>query len=279
MIPRTFLTSATLALTLAASATTTLLAGAPVMDAKAPAPAPAAATPPPPSFHPNAHGAHRPTADLSTADGLGFSVNLPYESILYYRGTRVGENGTPLSLDMDVRLTENLTWANNYKFINFIDDDSADSKVHLWTALFYKTGNLSIGPSFKFHRNNSAGSNTRDVYDLGVQALYDFGPVKAGVGYSYDLESEGHYVEAGLSAPIKITPKLTITPAAEITWLDGWVRPVEGLNNIALRVTAAYKICPIFTVAPFVAYNIPLEVTEDRYSEEFIAGAALHIKF
>ena len=51
------------------------------------------------------------------------------------------------------------------------------------------------------------------------------------------------------------------------------------MNNIALRVTAAYKINPMFALAPFVGYNIPLDVTEDRYSEEFIAGAALHVKF
>ena len=87
-------------------------------------------------FHPNGHGAHRPTADLSAADGLGFQVNIPYESILYYRGNRMGENGVPLNLDMDVRMSANLTWASDFKFINFIDDSSTDTKIHLWTALF-----------------------------------------------------------------------------------------------------------------------------------------------
>lgn len=270
MILRNTILSLTLT-TLPATAGTTLV------DAKGPvAPSPA---PPAPKFHPNAQGAHRPSANLATADGLGFEIVVPYESILYYRGARMGENGTPFRFNMDVKITDTLTWANDYKFINFINDDSADTKLHLWTALFYQMGDLSIGPSFKFHRNNSAGSTNRDAYDIGVQALYDFGPVKLGGGYSYDLESEGHYVEVGLSAPIKITSKLTITPAAEVTYLDGWVRPVEGMNNIALRVTAAYKINPMFALAPFVGYNIPLDVTEDRYSEEFIAGAALHVKF
>lgn len=262
----------TLALT-----TITATAGTTMVDAKGPI-APASA-PSAPRFHPNAHGAHRPTPNLATADGFGIALNIPYESILYYRGTRVGENGMPLSLDMDVKITDNLTWVNNYKFINFIEDDAADTKVHLLSALFYQTGNLSIGPGFKFHRNNSAAGSNRDVYDIGVQALYDFGPLKLGAGYSYDLESEGHYIEVGLTSHIKITPALTIIPAAEVTYLDGWVRPVEGMNNIALRVTAAYKLNPMFTFAPFVAYNIPLDVTEDRYSGEFIAGALLYVKF
>lgn len=245
-------------------------------------PAPPAPLTPPPApvrFHPNAHGAHRPSADLSTADGLGFSLNIPYESILYYRGTRAGENGVPLSLDMDVRITDTLTWVNHYRFINFIDDNSADSKVHLWTALMHEAGRLSIGPSLKYHRNNSAGSSIRDASDLGIQALYDFGPVKAGIGYAYELESEGSYLEAGLSCPLKLTPKFTLTPAAEITWIDGWVRPVTGLNNIAIRVTGTWKFNPHCAVAPFVAYNIPLEATKDLYSEEFIIGGALHLKF
>lgn len=259
--------------TLAASAGTTLV------DAKGPVTSAPPPPPPAPKFHPNAHGAHRPTANLATADGLGFQLNIPYESILYYRGNRVGENGMPLSLDMDVKITDNLTWANNYKFINFIDDDAADTKLHLWTALFYQVGGLSIGPSFKFHRNNSAGSNNRDAYDIGVQALYDFGPVKVGAGYSYDLESEGSYIEAGLCAPIKVLPQLTITPAAEVTYTDGWVRPEEGMNNVALRITAAWKFNAMFSLAPFVAYNIPLEATENRYDEEWIGGAALHVKF
>ena len=254
-------------------------AGTTLVDAKAPVTPAAPAPTPPPRFHPNAHGAHRPTADLSATDGLGFQVNLPYESILYYRGNRMGENGVPLSLDMDVRLSENLTLANNFKFINFIDDDSADTKVHLWTALFYHTGGLSIGPGFKFHRNNNLPSSNSDAIDFGLQALYDFGPVKVGAGYSYDIESEGHYVEAGISAPIKLTPKLTLTPAAEISYIDGWARPVEGMNNASLRLTAAYKINPMFTIAPFIAWNLPLEATEDRYDDEFIAGGALHVRF
>ena len=257
----------------------TATAGTTLVDAKAPVTPAAPAPTPAPRFHPNAHGAHRPTVDLSTADGLGFQVNLCYDSILYYRGNRMGENGIPLSLDMDVRVTQNLTWANNFKFINFIDDDSADTKVHLWSALFYRVGGLSIGPGFKFHRNNNLPSSNSDAIDFGLQALYDFGPVKIGAGYSYDIESEGHYLEAGISAPIKITPKLTLTPAAEITYIDGWVRPVEGMNNASLRLTAAYKINPMFAIAPFVAYNIPLDATKDRYDDEFIAGGAFHVKF
>jgi hypothetical protein len=237
-------------------------------------PAPTAA----PQFHPNAHGAHRPTADLSAADGVGFALNVPFESVLYYRGNRMGENGVPLSLDMDVKIADHLVWANNYKFCYFMDDVS-DTKIHLLTAVYYEMGPLSIGPSFKFHRNNTASSSARDAYDLGVQALYNFGPVRLGAGYSYDVESEGHYVEVGLSAPIKITDKLTLTPAAEITYIDGWVRPVEGLNNIALRLTANYKLSANFNISPFIAYNLPLEATQDRYSEELMGGAALQIKF
>ena len=230
-----------------------------------------------PHFHPNAHGAHRPTVDLSQQDGVGFALNVPFESILYYRGNRMGENGVPVSLDMDVRLAENLIWANNYKFCYFMDD--SDTKVHLLSALFYQMGSLTIGPSFKFHRNNTAATSARDAYDLGVQALYDFGPLRLGAGYSYELESEGHYVEAGVSVPIKITDRLTITPAAEITYIDGWVRPVEGMNNIALRITATYKISAQCSISPFIAYNLPLEATEDRYHEEFMGGAALQFKF
>jgi hypothetical protein len=233
---------------------------------------------PAPHFHPNAHGAHRPTADLSQQDGFGLALNIPFESILYYRGNRMGENGVPVSIDMDVKLADHLIWANNYKFCYFMDDET-DTKIHLLTAVFYQMGPLSIGPGFKFHRNNTATTSARDAYDLGLQALYDFGLVRLGAGYSYDLESEGHYLELGVSASIKITDKLTITPAAEITYIDGWVRPVQGMNNLALRLTATYKLCTNCSIAPFIAYNLPLEATEDRYPEEIMGGAALQFKF
>jgi hypothetical protein len=35
----------------------------------------------------------------------------------------------------------------------------------------------------------------------------------------------------------------------------------------------------MFTIAPFIAWNLPLEATEDRYDDEFIAGGALHVRF
>ena len=269
--------SLSLILALALTSSSAALAGTVLIDAKGPAAPPAPA--PAPRCHPNAHGAHRPTVDLSAADGLGFQMNLPYESILYYRGSRMGENAVPLSLEMDVRITENLTWANHYRFINFFEDDSTDTKVHLWTALFYHTGGLSIGPGFKFHRNNSLPSAYSDAIDFGLQALYDFGPFKIGAGYSYDIESEGHYVEAGISAPLKLTPKLTLTPAAEISYIDGWTKPVEGMSNASLRLTATYKLNPVFTIDPFIAWNIPLDATDNRYDDEFIIGGALQARF
>ncbi len=224
---------------------------------------------------PNAHGAHRPQTLLAQEHALAVQLNVPYESVLYYRGNRMGEQGVPLSLDVHQSLGADFSLAGNYKFISF--GDGTDSKAHLWTGLFYHQGALSIGPSFKWHRNNTPSAQ-RDAYDVGLQAAYCVGKLRLGIGLMHELESEGNYLEFGAALPFAVNDSLTITPAAELSYTDGWVKPAQDWNAINLRVTAAWKVSPQLTVSPFIGANLALKATE-ALGDEFVGGVALQWKF
>jgi hypothetical protein len=252
---------------------------APAASGKAPvgkepvAPPPAAA---PATFHPNAHGAHRPTADLSAADGFGMSLTVPYESTLFYRGRNQGDDAFLPNLDMDVRLTENITWVVNAKLIAFADEP--DERTHLYTGFFAKVGQITLGPSFKWYHwfGNPAREN---AYEPGFQILADAGPLRIGAGYYYETESSGHFFELGVSAPIKITDNFSLVPAAEIGYADNWLRPVSGFNHLGLRLSAPIKLCPFATLTPFIGGNIALDATDEFQKDEFVGGASIAVKF
>ena len=226
-------------------------------------------------------GAPRPCLCQGSYAGSSapFSVNLTagYDSTFFCRGMDMGDDLWSATATVDWNINENLVWTVSNRYLNV--DETNFEENHLYTGLFYKVGILSIGPSFRWYHNFTGGM-LQDAYDLGLQTVVKAGPVNVSGGYYYETETEGHYFELGLAAPIRITDRFSLVPAAEISYTDGWMMPgMEGWNTVSLRLSAPIKLTNVLTLIPWIGANLPLEALDAHQDDKFVGGVALSATF
>jgi hypothetical protein len=119
-----------------------------------------------------------------------------------------------------------------------------------------------------------------DAYDLGIQALYELGPINLTAGYYYETESEGSYFEFGASSIIRLHERVSLIPSAQISYTDGWLMPqLDGLNYLDLRVSLPIKVAEHVDLTPYVGAALMLDALEDNQGDKLIGGVALSLTF
>ena len=226
-------------------------------------------------------GAPRPCLCLGAHAGSAepFSVNVTagYDSTFFCRGMDMGDDLWSATATLDWNINQSLVWTISNRYLNV--GETGFEENHLYTGLFYKAGALTIGPSARWYHNFQGGM-LEDAYDLGLQAVCRVGPVNISGGYYYETETEGHYFELGASAPIKITDRFSLVPAAEISYTDGWMMPMaKGWNTVSLRLSAPLKLTENVSLIPWVGANLPLEALEMHQNNKFAGGIALSATF
>jgi hypothetical protein len=160
----------------------------------------------------------------------------------------------------------------------YLDVDATNFReLHMYTGLFYRIGIVSFGPSLRWYHNFEGGM-IENAYDLGFQTLVNAGPIDVTAGYFYETESKGHFFEVGLSSRFSLTDRITLVPAVEIGYTDGWMMPIKGWNHVGLRLAAPIKVVGELTVTPWIGGNLPLEALDGGQDDELVGGVSLSIR-
>lgn len=216
-----------------------------------------------------------PVGASSADDPFSASIAFSWDSTFFCRGMDMGDNVWSAWLNADVQVVENLTWTMTGRYLDVYETDFRE--MHLYTGLFYRIGQVSFGPSFRWYHNFEGGM-MENAYDLGFQTLVNIGPVDFTAGYYYETESQGHFVEMAVSMPIKVTDRLSVVPAVEVGYTDGWMMPIKGWNHVGLRLGAPFKVIGDLTLTPYIGGNLPLEALDDMQDNEFVGGVNLSIR-
>jgi hypothetical protein len=189
----------------------------------------------------------------------------------------MGDNLWSGTITLDAKISDSLVWTATGRYLNV--DETNFEETQLYTGLFYKIGALSIGPSFRWYHNINGGM-MENSYDLGIQALVKVGPLNINGGYYYETESEGHYWELGVSAPIKITDRFSLVPSVEISYTDGWMMPMlTGWNTVSPRLSAPIMLTKQLTLTPWIGANLPLEALDMHQDNKLVGGVSLSVNF
>jgi hypothetical protein len=203
------------------------------------------------------------------------SVSLGYDSTFFCRGMDMGDDMFSAGLNIDVALTDTLTFTASTRYLT-VDETNFD-ELHTYAGLFARVGIVSFGPSFRWYHNFEGGM-VENAYDLGFQALANVGPVDFHAGYFYETESEGHFVELGVSSTFKVHEKFSLRPAVEIGYTDGWMMPIQGWNQVTLRLDAPIQLIDSLVLTPWIGANVPLEAL-DGQDNKLVGGVSLALKF
>lgn len=214
-------------------------------------------------------------------DTVGATLDVGYETHYIFRGRLVSEQNIWTQLALSVPLTEQLSLGFTAWYTS--STDSNYDELDLSAGLTYDARFATFGVGYTWYKffdgNLGDGLGFDDVSELGVTASIPAGPVTISTGYYYDFEVEGHYIEAGLEAPIAVTDNFSIVPAALISYGVDYYSPEDGFQHLKLGVSFPIKLTSTATLTPWIAGNIPLDTYDDFYDDEVYGGVKLSVSF
>jgi hypothetical protein len=113
-------------------------------------------------------------------------------------------------------------------------------------------------------------SDDEDDHEISLDVAYtglDF--LTPFVGGYYSFESEGSFIEAGLSASCACRSNLSLEPFALIGFNEGYVADGhDGANHVAAGVNASLALKENLSVDASLTYTAAIDKNEDRYADD-----------
>jgi len=244
-------------------------------------------------------------------DTVGATVEVGYDTRLYYRGLWFADNVTWAGLSLSVPLTEQLSLGFGALYVSTVDtlvsglgagDQILDySELDLSTSLTYDAGFAKFGLVYThyeffdgFGGRTDLGAfgagegNVSGADEVGITVAAAAGPVNLYAGYYYDFRIGGSYAEVGADLPIEITSWLSIVPAVKLGYgFDYYTNGVipgaqsSGLTHVIPTISAPIKLTSSATLTPYIAYNMSLDArhTLNTTDNEIFGGVKLSVSF
>ncbi len=233
----------------------------------------------------------------AAASAVSGSYTLGYDSSYVFRGLNFGDHLFSGTLDVNVALSDQLTWNIN-AFYGMLGESSqlsvpsADyNEFDLFTGLLYNAGSVTFGPTFKWYNYHNGGElavGLENQYEFGIMASTKVGMLDVTGSANYELETEAVYFELGASTAIKLTESVSLVPGAIVSYGDfNNLGTVNDWNHAAVYLKLPITLTESMTLTPYVAANFPFAavdavgaaVPSASLDNEIYGGVSLNVKF
>jgi hypothetical protein len=215
---------------------------------------------------------------------LGFTATIGYDTHYVFRGVLFAENLVSAGIDGTIPLTDIFSLNVGAWYGTSADDSGvfgAGGSFHeldLYGALLAKVGDATVGVKFTEYLYDGTAA-VDDIPELGIIASVPLGFVDLSAGAYYDWTAEGFYFETGISKSIAITDKISLVPAALISYGEDYYG-VSGFNHIKVGLSLPIKLTSTATLTPYIAGNFPIDALEDLGEDSRVyGGIALSVSF
>ena len=198
------------------------------------------------------------------------SVTVGYESTYIFRGVDFGDNAPYGSVDLGVNIAEGVTFDVGAWYIN-PTEDFFDDELDLYAWLSFPIASRitgSVGATYYYFPE--AGG---DAWEPGVTVAIDLTFVELGVGYYYDFEAEGHYMETSLSKSIEINDVISFNVGGGISFGDDYYG-VSSFNHAFVTAGPSIALTENASLDLYVGGNFPLEDLADAGEDDDVHGGA-----
>jgi len=217
-------------------------------------------------------------APAPASSEIGAEVSVGYDTHYIFRGFNIGENLIWAGVDLGVPISDGLS-LNLGTWYGSLAEDSYD-ELNLLAGLSYQVGSIELGVGaiwYYFPQGSNGGTRgIDDALELGATVGTSVGPVDLGLGYYYDLEEEGSYIELGASTTIKISDKIGLVPATSISYADDYFG-VNGFNAVGARLSLPIALTDRATLTPYIAAT--WEIDGSGQDDEVYGGVSLSVSF
>jgi hypothetical protein len=218
------------------------------------------------------------------SSSLGFALTAGYDSHYIYRGVEFAENLVSVGIDGNIPFTDVVSLNVGAWFATSADDSStlggSFNELDLYAALLVDLGPATVGLKYQHYKYLGDVSDLlEDINEVGFIVSTSVGPVDLSGGAYYDEEADGFYFEAGVSKAIEITDRVSIVPAALVSYAVDYYG-VDGFNHVKVGVSLPIKLTNNATLSPYIAYNLPIDALDDLGEDEQVyGGVSLSVSF
>jgi hypothetical protein len=218
---------------------------------------------------------------------LGFTLSVGWDSHYIFRGVEFCENLVWSQIDGTIPLTDMLslnvgawygTSADDSGVFNPPGGSGSFHELDLYAALLADLGPVTVGAKYTAYLyDGDAGPS--NINEVGLILSTTVGPLDIIAGAYYDDETDGFYFETGASHTFAVTDRISVVPAALISYADDYYG-VSGFNHVKVGLSTPIKLTGTATLTPYVAYNIPIDALDDiGEDDQFYGGVALSVSF
>ncbi len=222
-------------------------------------------------------GPAAPPADFDTGEpfSLGAEVSLGYDSSYIFRGVDFGDNLIWGDVNIGVPVTDTVDVTVGAWYASLADRDYDELNVYGGVSADLGAFELGIGLTwYEFTRTDDA-----DIVEPGANIGTSVGPVDLSLGYYFDTEVDGHYIELSGESTIEITDAVALVPGVSVSYADDYYG-VSGFNNVGLSLALPIALTDTATLTPYVAGSIAIDALEDLGEDDHIyGGVALSVTF
>jgi len=209
---------------------------------------------------------------------IGAEVSVGYDTHYIFRGFNYGENLIWAGVDLGVPLSDGLS-LNLGTWYGTLAEASYD-ELNLLAGLSYDLGGveLGVGAIWYYYPQgfNGGGSGIDDSLELGASIGTSVGPIDLGLGYYYDLEEEGSYIELGAETRIELSDRIALVPGTSISYADDYFG-ITGFNAVGARLSLPISLTDRATLTPYIAAT--WEIDDSGQEDEVYGGVSLSVSF
>ena len=222
-----------------------------------------------------------PAPAVGLFDSVGATVDVGYDTHYFFRGFLISEQNVWGQVAVSVPLATNLSLGLGAWYTS--SSDISYDELDLNAGLSYDAGFAKFGLGYTHYEffNGSAGdgNGVSSAEEIGATISKALGPVNVALGYYYDFETEGSYIELGIDAPIAVTDNFSIVPGALVSYGDEYYSSDSDFQHLKLSLAFPIKLTATATLTPYVAGNIALSTTEEFTDDTLYGGVKLSVSF
>ena len=205
---------------------------------------------------------------------LGAEASLGYDSHYIFRGVDFGENliWGDVNITAPVNDTVDLNIGAWYASLA----DGHFDELDVYAALSADLGAFTVGVGATWYYYPS---NDDDALEPGISISTSAGPIDLSLGYYYDLETDGSYIELAAESAIELSDTVSLVPGVSVSYADDYYG-VSGFNNVGVSLALPIALTDNATLTPYVAGSLAIDGLEDLGEDDHLyGGVSLSISF
>jgi len=221
-------------------------------------------------------GTVAPTGGFDSGEpfSLGAEASIGYDTKYVFRGVDFGDNLIWGDVNITVPLNDTVDLNVGAWYASLADDDF--DELDIYGGISADLGAFEIGVGLTWYYFPMTDD---DALEPGISISTSAGPLDVSLGYYYDLEVDGSYIELAAQSEIEVSDTVSLVPGVSVSYGDDYYG-VSGFNNVGVSLALPIALSDSATLTPYIAGSLAIDALDDLGEDDHLyGGVSLSISF